>query len=187
MRTEENLRDELALRAGVDIFLKQQDLIWDQIKHVSTLEIATLAAWFFLTAKNEHSYALLMLTFSSFFLFIILVIIRRQALLQEQYRLGIRKVIVAKKTGESGPLNSKNFSSIRNGEIIVSAYFLARSIPFIAIIGNITLFLISMQNLLPIIYEESLAAIVATPILFIVIATTYLTRSTKILKKLLVE
>lgn len=187
MSTENKPLDELALRAGVDIFLKQQDLIWDQIKHVSTLEIATLAGWFYLVSQNRYAFSLLLLLFSCVFLFIILMIIRRQAQLQDQYRRGIASIIVAKPSRKSGPLNTANFETIKKHSINLRAYVFARLIPCTAILGNFVLFTITIQMSLPTAFPDSVVAIVITPTLFLLASIYYLKNSTSILKKLLVN
>lgn len=187
MQSEESAHKELGLRVGADIFLKQQDLIWDQIKHVSTLEIATLAGWFYLISQNKHAFSLLILIFSSAFLFIILMIIRRQAQLQDQYRRGISSIIVAMPARNTGPLNEFDFSQIKKHSIDIRAHVLARAIPFLAMLGNAFLFLVTLQIWLPQNFPDSRIAIFIVPASAVLIGSAYLKNSTSILKKLLVN
>ncbi|MBS4714955.1 hypothetical protein J4G66_03065 [Aeromonas dhakensis] len=86
MHNEDNYQTKLgptydSIRA--QLLINNQQRTWDMIQHISTVEIATLAAWFYLYDKNELFISAGLILFSIAIVFSLLLSIVRYSLLMQ--------------------------------------------------------------------------------------------------------
>lgn len=86
MHNEDNYHTKLgptydSIRA--QLLINNQQRTWDMIQHISTVEIATLAAWFYLYDKNELFISAWLILFSIAIVYALFLSILRYSLLMQ--------------------------------------------------------------------------------------------------------
>ncbi|MES3674590.1 hypothetical protein QC589_01400 [Halomonas elongata] len=146
MEDNESPTPDARLSASTDIFIKQMDLIWGMMKHISVVGSGGLVAWYYLHSNGDHYLSITVSLLSSSILFILLLVVRRQLQLQATYGRATRPYYYMTPPPKTGILNAKTFSKSLF-DVKMTAGHLARLIPTTLILANIILYTFSLSSI----------------------------------------